>query len=819
MRNILKYIPIIFLLGLIFSCGGGGGSKRMEVTVAPVYPASMDSVSGDLKAVGAIYASANEGADVIAQPVLGTKNDDGSYSFNLRLTSSIPKDGALLQVDFYHDEGSASAIAVKDLAGDIGGGVRVAYALLLLQDENDGNFSLPEEDIETSPDDDGDNLSNLDEIMMGLSPTDADTDDDGANDNIDLFPSASLEWSDLDGDGIGDNTDDDIDGDGLSNDDELIYGSNPDVADTDGDSILDGADNCPVAFNDTQTDTDSDGRGNACEDDTDGDGLSDSQEINYGTDPLLADTDGDGLGDSTEINGGTKPLLADSDGDGTADNTDNCPVNPNPSQENTDGDGFGDLCDADDDNDGTADSSDNCRTVSNSYQEDLDVDGTGDICDDDIDGDEFLNDGSVDSDNCPYVNNPAQLDTDADGDGAHVECDLDDDDERIGAKEGGVFVAALYGLDTNRGRIDSPLASMAAGVAKARLEGKNLYVAAGSYDVGSVVWVGGVKLFGGFLNSDIGSERFSSREEQSLDPEYKTTLTRNDADVTVALSGLSDFLLSGFSVENNEAAASDELAGIRVIEVSGGSVVLDRNKIVGNSDSSQSTAVYSESGANVELERNFIDGRSRGLAGSRSTGVHFINTTGRIVNNIIKGGAGRFSVGIELENSSPVIINNTIDGFSGHGSMGLATGISLEGASPIFINNLLFTGNGADRIPVDCRFDPPTGAAVFRYNLITSFPQETPTYLVRNCDGSLYNDAASLVIGAAVVDSNITFSASDEVNDLVDRRSNGYELAGAVGLDDGLDVSGESYGLISEDYWGIRRPVGAAYDIGAVEED
>ena len=51
-------------------------------------------------------------------------------------------------------------------------------------------------------------------------------------------------------------------------------------------------------------------------DDSDGDGLSNDQETELGTDPNDPDTDGDGLIDGEEVFLGTDPATADTDGDG-----------------------------------------------------------------------------------------------------------------------------------------------------------------------------------------------------------------------------------------------------------------------------------------------------------------------------------------------------------------------------------------------------------------------------------------------------------------------------------------------------------------------
>ena len=53
----------------------------------------------------------------------------------------------------------------------------------------------------------------------------------------------------------------------------------------------------------------------ACGADSDGDGLSNREEANLGSDPNNPDTDGDGLTDGEEMELGTAIGLVDSDGD------------------------------------------------------------------------------------------------------------------------------------------------------------------------------------------------------------------------------------------------------------------------------------------------------------------------------------------------------------------------------------------------------------------------------------------------------------------------------------------------------------------------
>ncbi len=123
----------------------------------------------------------------------------------------------------------------------------------------------------------------------------------------------------------------DPDGDGLTNAEEKQLGTNPKVADTDGDGLNDGDE-----VHKYKTDP--------LKADSDGDGLTDGDEVlKYKTDPNKADTDGDGLTDGEEIlTYKTDPLKADTDGDGLKDGEEVLKYKTDPLKADTDGDGLND---------------------------------------------------------------------------------------------------------------------------------------------------------------------------------------------------------------------------------------------------------------------------------------------------------------------------------------------------------------------------------------------------------------------------------------------------------------------------------------------
>lgn len=117
-------------------------------------------------------------------------------------------------------------------------------------------------------------------------------------------------------------------------------GTDPLSNDTDGDGLPDGIEVLLLETDPLSTDTDGDGTPDGAED-FDGDGLTNAEEINAGSSPLLVDGDADGLDDPDELTNGTGPLNPDTDDDGLLDGNElQDPFNTDPLDPDTDDDGI-----------------------------------------------------------------------------------------------------------------------------------------------------------------------------------------------------------------------------------------------------------------------------------------------------------------------------------------------------------------------------------------------------------------------------------------------------------------------------------------------
>ena len=106
----------------------------------------------------------------------------------------------------------------------------------------------------------------------------------------------------------------DTDGDGVTDVDEINNGTDPNDPDSDDDGLSDGEE-------------ESNGT-NPNDPDSDNDGLSDGEEESNSTDPNDPDSDNDGVNDGEEVNNGTDPNDPDTDDDGINDSNDICPNDP-----------------------------------------------------------------------------------------------------------------------------------------------------------------------------------------------------------------------------------------------------------------------------------------------------------------------------------------------------------------------------------------------------------------------------------------------------------------------------------------------------------
>jgi hypothetical protein len=264
-----------------------GAQKSITVIVPDVDPVAVTlaSLTIDLDAEG-------------TRTLLADEIDNGSYDDCIIDTKTIN----ISEFDC-DDVGTTQSITLT--VTDLLGNTSTSTTQVIIQDidsDEDGTdncqdaFPLdPTEDTDTDGDGTGDNA-------------DTDDDGDGTPDADDAFPLDPTEDTDTDGDGTGDNADTDDDGDGTPDADDAFPLDPTEDTDTDGDGTGDNAEGYDSVDPSSSTDSDNDGVPDYLEDNTsdeDDDGTPDHQDPDN-------DTDGDGYSNIDELNGGSDPLDPDS---------------------------------------------------------------------------------------------------------------------------------------------------------------------------------------------------------------------------------------------------------------------------------------------------------------------------------------------------------------------------------------------------------------------------------------------------------------------------------------------------------------------------
>ncbi len=771
MKKTVLMMAVLALTGLL-GCGQGAGDKAFSADI--LLPSEVQDLEGSSMILTMADAT---GSTVVWGPSAMTADEDGSYPADL---GALPEGDYMTQV----------AIEVPRLSSGLQAGlasaesVTVAYAVktVTVSDADTVLASFTPSDFLFNLDPDGDSLFSLNEYLSGLDPMNPDTDGDGLGDYVDNFPLDISETIDEDGDGIGnggdncpfvsnasqedsdgddagDPCDPDDDNDGLADTLEAGLGSNGTDADTDDDGIGDASDNCLLAANAGQSDTDADGSGNDCDADDDNDTVPDLEDICPDTpDSGQADADADGIGDA---------CTGDDDGDEVADDADLCRLVPDASQTDADGDGAGDVCDADDDNDGLADAEETGSGADHVATNPL-------VADTDGDG---LNDAT---DNCSLVANVFQTDADQDGEGDACDCAPDDPLIRI---RNAVFVSTS-GSDDNNGSLNNPVKTVSRALTLAQASGSAVYVTAGSYNE-SVNLVSGVSIYGGFA-AGAGCTRDLKTQESKLTSSSIATVAASNIDQTTVIDGLT--MTSTYP----EGASS------------GTAVLIE-------SDTPRTTR-------DVVVRNSRIFGANNSLGAS--FGVYISKASALFVNNVLYGGASLASQAVLLTGSPATqLYHNTIRA-GAEGDSATPRAVTSTNSVPTLVNNILVTDKGAaDQRLIFINDAALSPQMVIKGNLLAGTPGGflPKLYWDKAGGGRIYSsiedvnalDPDGLLAGDGIEDN---VADADPSTLFVDADQHDYHLTeGSAAGGAGIDPASEGWAVTTD----IEGMVRIGFDIGA----
>jgi len=673
----MKFIKLLMFIPVFLAACGGSGPSSVEARLD--LGVDWQSFSDDVsiaKYAGMISAKAT----VASLEPVEVMAEDGVYHFELGSVADGEKT-MLLELLYSGSviAGMETVVEFKDKPLEI----NISSADVT---PSDPSRSLAELILNISPlnenDADFDGLSDAEELAMGLSPLAADTDGDGLADGAELTVGCDPKIKDTDGD--------------LFNDGEDAFPLDAsEHKDSDRDGVGDNGDNCKMAPNYDQRDSNGDGVGDACSFDDDGDGLSDVEELKFGCDPLNADSDFDGLSDSFEVASGLNPLKADSDLDGVDDAEDVFPLDAEES--------------SDFDMDGVGDAKDNCRSIPNSDQQNTDA--------------EYFALGIK-------TPNGDAVAPDDDGDA----CDVDFD----GDGESAVFVSFSSVAEMERGSFYEPYRSVGAAVQKAGNRGDSIKVAYGTYDVRDVDFSKVKKISGGY------SGDFSQRVVMSSVSGNKTELINSTSPVVVALTGKDVSIeLDGLFIKSG--GVQDGVGGVlpdngifvchtAPVFLSEAQAKIKNSVIVGSDTSQASCGIAADNGAKLTIENTVVKGG--GAASSlRSAAIVAQNSMFTATDSFLAAGSGRYATAVASELSQMSIFRSVVNGSSGGASPKSSTAVRFFGGSLFLEENKIFTASSLEQTLLACGGAWPLLGSL-KNNTLVTFPKIGSNSVLFDCDGN-----------------------------------------------------------------------------------
>jgi hypothetical protein len=510
----------------------------------------------------------------------------------------------------------------------------------------------------------------------------------------------------------------------------------------------------------------------------------------------------------------------DTDGDGTLDCDDGCPGDAAKLSEGVCGCG---VDDSDTDFDGVEDCNDGCpadiaKTTPGTC-------GCG-ISDSDEDFD-----GEICNDLCPYDANKTQPGTCGCGisdtgpwgpeladDGIDNDCS---DGDLVASDATGVFVSET-GSNSHPGTQAAPMATVAVGAAKAKDEGKVLYVSGGSYSGAANTYV---SMYGGYTpgtwQRDIAanptqlthtSTTVGVRGAVVVEGFVLTNTGSSWSCNTMSVSSGAD-PITAYLVHNDiDGGSCQNSTGVDITGAKTTVHVFD-NTIVGGVGTHHGTGISVHSGATAYVHHNTIEGGSGATSHGMGVYVEHDGATAIITNNLIFGGTGvdsKGNSGVRVEYDGIVFVaNNYI-----HGGLNgnFASGVRADyGGEATVVNNIIDGGDGhwhadaADFVSVGS-----TSQVTLIHNVLFGATTDCLISASNTCVSSLAEVNACTFAGCGASQGNLTVDPG-----LV--AAGDYHLAnGSACIDAGVDPSG--YGVsVDVDFDRQLRPLGVTWDIGPDE--